>query len=161
MLVSISLILSIAAIVISILAFRHSKRQLEFMKERESVLRLEAESLRTWEQKFNDSVNVVLKVGPPFIHTAGGLTNTYHVYFQPLKCGSVLKRTWSTTLTLTLRRGDQPSDVLGMDIVRRTITEVLECAELFKHADPGNANNLGLKTHNGARFPSELIQLRL
>lgn len=53
------------------------------------------------------------------------------------------------------------SDVLGMDIVRRTITEVLECAELFKHADPGNANNLGLKTHNGARFPSELIQLRL
>lgn len=63
MLVSISLILSIAAIVISILAFRHSKRQLELMKERESVLRLEAESLRTWEQKFNDSVNVVLKVG--------------------------------------------------------------------------------------------------
>lgn len=63
MLVSISLILSIAAIVISILAFRHSKRQLELMKERESVLRLETESLRTWEQKFNDSVNVVLKEG--------------------------------------------------------------------------------------------------
>ncbi|HET8922503.1 MAG TPA: hypothetical protein VFN26_05850 [Candidatus Acidoferrum sp.] len=67
LLAAISLILSIAAILISILSFRYTKRQTEIMEQQESRRTREAESLKLlWEQqKFNQVVSGSLKIGPP------------------------------------------------------------------------------------------------
>lgn len=144
LLAAISLLLSIAAILISILSFRYTKRQTEIMEAQESRRTREVENLKLWEQRFNEAVSAVLKIGPSWIHTKDGLTNAYGVVCPQPQLRQRIEA------YLVNRQGDHfsarqaSSNLLGMGIVQRTITELLECAERFKREDARNAAKLGL-----------------
>ncbi|SRR6266581_2697760 len=144
LLAAISLILSIAAILISIFSFRYTKRQTEIMEAQESRRTREAANLKLWEQKFNEAVSAVTKVGPSWIQTKNAQTNAYGIVCPKPELRQRIEA------YLVNRQGDHfsarqaSSDLLGMSIVQHTITELLECVEHFRQADPGNATKLGL-----------------
>src|SRR5260370_23111939 len=79
LLAAISLILSIAAILISFFSFRYTKRQTEIMEAQESRRTREAANLKLWVQQFNEAVNAVTKVGPSLIQTKNAQTHAYGI----------------------------------------------------------------------------------
>jgi uncharacterized membrane-anchored protein YhcB (DUF1043 family) len=150
---TISLILSAAALGVSVAAFVYArrsfsaqKRQTEIMERQEARKQREDQSTVEWAAKFDEAVRLVQSIGPKFMQTPQALTTAYGSIFAD----ATMRHRIETYLInadpgrkrFSARQAN--SEHLRMPIVQQTIQDVLDCVKRFKENQPESAKNLGL-----------------
>lgn len=144
----ISLVLSVAAIVISLLALNYARQQTEIMSRQETRAANEDLDAAEWNSKFGQAVDASLKAARGWFVQGGAQTYAYGLVFPD----PVLRERIETYLIETDRRRDHfaarqaTREHMRMPLVRQTITEVLDCRARFVDSDPEVARKLGLNT---------------
>jgi hypothetical protein len=141
---AISLLLSIIAIVISVRAFRYTKRQTEIMESQESRKQREDQSMVEWAAKFDEAASAVVTIVPRSIFGTG--TPGYPSIFPD---GELRTRIEAYLIDADFGRNrftarQANPEQLRMPIVRQTIQRVLDRVKEFRESDPENARRLGL-----------------
>jgi hypothetical protein len=143
---SIPLLLSVIAIVISLCSVYYTRRQAKLVEKQEARKLLEEQSTEDWEKAFDEAVGALLKIYPAWIPGASGSTNAYGVIFSDV----ALRQRLETYLIDVRRSSIHPDrrqvspELLLSPTVQHTIHEVLECVKKFKEARIEDAMRLGL-----------------